>query len=127
MNITERTVGEVTILDLDGRLVFGEGDQDFRSRIDALARHGRKYIVLNMRNVTYLDSGGIGMLVWKFVTTRKQGEAIKLANLSPRSHNMMHVAKLFQVFETFDTEEAALKSFDPELGETDAVRLPPRA
>lgn len=127
MNITERPVGDVTVLDLDGRLVFGDGDQAFKTQIDSLTRHGRKYIVLNMRNVTYLDSGGVGMLVWKFVTTRKQGGIIKLASLSPRSHNVMHIAKLLQVFETFDTEEAALKSFDPELGETGAFRLPPRS
>ncbi|MBI1873326.1 MAG: STAS domain-containing protein [Acidobacteria bacterium] len=127
MNITERIVGEVTVLDLDGRLVFGEGDQAFKSRIDSLTRYGRKYIVLNMRNVSYLDSAGVGVLVWKFVTTRKQGGVIKLANLSPRSHNVMHIAKLLQVFETFDTEEAALESFDPELGETGAFRLPTRS
>lgn len=127
MTITERTVGEITILDLDGRLIFGDGDQTFKTEIDALFRRGRKYFILNMRNVTYLDSGGVGMLVWKYVTTRKQGGMIKLANLSPRSHNVMHVAKLFQVFEAFDTEEAALRSFDPELGETGAFRLPHRS
>lgn len=113
MTITERTAGDVTILDLDGRLVFGDGDQAFKTHVDALTRQGRMQLLLNMRNVSYLDSGGVGVLVWKFVTTKKQGGNIKLANLSPRSHSVMHIAKLFQVFETFDTEDAALKSFSP--------------
>ncbi len=111
MNITERTAGDVTILDLDGRLVFGDGDQAFKTQIDALTRQGRILLILNMRNVTYLDSGGVGVVVWKFVPPKRLGGTIKLANLSPRSHNVMHIAKLFQVFETFDTEEAALQSF----------------
>lgn len=123
MTITERRIGPITVLDLDGRLVYGEGDQLFKEHINGLVRQGRKHILLNMKDVTYLDSAGVGVLVWKFVTIRKQGGTIKLANLSPRSHNVMHISKLLEVFESFESEEHALRSFDPSQANTGAVTL----
>ncbi len=123
MKIIERVVGPVTVLDLDGRLVYGDGDQTFKEQVNTLVRQGRKFLVLNMHNVTYLDSAGVGVLVWKFVTIRKQGGTIKLANLSPRSHNVMHISKLLEVFETYDSEDAALRSFDPSQANTGAFTI----
>ena len=124
MTITEHAFGAVTVLHLDGRLVYGDGDQALKEQINALVRQGRKLLVLNMKDVTYLDSAGVGVLVWKFVTVRKQGGTIKLANLSPRSHNVMHISKLLQVFEHYDSEEEALRSFDPSQANTGAFTTP---
>jgi anti-sigma B factor antagonist len=119
MEISERSVGDVTILDLHGRLVVEDGVTPFIDRMNALVRHGRKKILLNFEGVTYLDSSGVGAVVWKYVTARKQDASVKLMNLTPRSHNVLMITKLLNVLETFDSEQQAIDSFVEAAGDTD--------
>jgi anti-sigma B factor antagonist len=120
MQISERSVGDVIILDLDGRLVVEDGVTPFIDRMNALVRHGRKKILLNFEGVTYLDSSGVGAVVWKYVTARKQDASVKLLNLTRRSHNVLMITKLLTVLETFDSEQQAIDSFVDRIRDTDS-------
>lgn len=111
MTLTERRVGDVTLLALSGRLVFDDGDAVLRARITDLATEGRLKIVLDLHGVTSIDSCGVGELVGRLVSFRKRGGDIRLLHLSPRAHRVMDISKLLDVFATFDTEGAALASF----------------
>jgi anti-sigma B factor antagonist len=111
MTLSERTVGDVTIVDVDGRLVVGEGDRMLRDHLTALMHRGRNRILLNLQGVTAIDSGGVGVLVWKYVTITRQGGELKLVNLSARTHNVLMITKLLTVFESFESEAKALESF----------------
>jgi anti-sigma B factor antagonist len=111
LQIAERQSGDVTTLDLKGRVVLGEGDAPFRQSIEALVRQGRLKIVLNLADVTYIDSAGVGVMVGKLVSVRKQGGDIKLLNLVQRNLRVMTITKLVTVFETFASEEDAIRSF----------------
>lgn len=111
MQITERVVADVTILELDGRLVLNEGDIVLRSRVNRLVEQGRVKIVLDMRNVTRLDSAGIGMLVSKYLTAHRKGGRIKLLHMTIRGDHLMNITKLNTVFETFESEDEAIRSF----------------
>jgi len=111
MTLKERRVGDVSILDLKGRLVLEEGDDILRSRINDLVSEGRIKIVVNLQDVTYVDSCGVGVLIAKYVSVRKKGGDVKLLHLTPRSHRLMEISKLLNVFETFDSEERAVESF----------------
>jgi anti-sigma B factor antagonist len=113
IKISERQIGEATILDLHGRLVLDEGDTSCVERIDALVRQGRIRIILNLEDVTYIDSAGVGALVSKFVTLRKRGGDLKLLRLSHRVRRVISIARLLAVFEVFESEALAIKSFDP--------------
>jgi anti-sigma B factor antagonist len=113
MQIVEREVRGVTILDLTGRFVLEDGVALFVERVNALTRQGRRRILVNFENVTYLDSAGVGAVAWKYVTVRKQGGDVKLLHLTPRSHHVLEITGLLNVFETYTTEAAALASFDP--------------
>ncbi len=120
MQISERSVGDVIILDLDGRLVVEDGVPPFIDRMNALVRHGRKKILLNFERVTYLDSSGVGAVVWKYVTARKQDADVKLLNLTRRSQNVLMITKLLTVLETFDSEQQAIDSFVDRARDTDS-------
>ena len=111
MQIAERTIGDVTILDLKGRLVAGDGDDLFRDAVDRLARSGRTKLLLNMDEVPYIDSGGLGVLVSKLVTLRRSGGQLKLCNLRPRCSRVLEITRLLTVFEAFVSEDAGVKSF----------------
>ena len=111
MQITERAVGDVTILALEGRLVLDEGDVALRDYINRIVDQGRVKIVLDMQNVTRLDSAGIGMLVSKFLTSYRKGGSVKLLHLTIRGDHLLHITKLHTVFEIFDSEEEAIRSF----------------
>lgn len=110
LEILERVVDGVAILDLKGRLVLDEVDL-FRKRIDELIRQKRLSIVLNLREITYIDSAGVGMMVAKYLSVRRQGGDIKLLHLSPRSQRVMTITRLLTVFEAYDSEEQAVGSF----------------
>jgi anti-anti-sigma factor len=110
LQISEREVDGVTILDLQGRLVLDE-TEFFRRRIDELVRQNRLQIVLNLKAVTYIDSAGVGMMVGKYLTVRRLGGDVKLLHLSPRSFRLMTITKLLTVFEAFDSEERAVAAF----------------
>jgi anti-sigma B factor antagonist len=111
MTLLERQVGDVTVLELEGRLVYDEGDEQLRSRINELVARGRLKIVLDLRGVTYIDSCGLGSIVGKFVSVRRKGGDVKLLNLSPRSHRVIDISGLLRVFETFESEADAVTSF----------------
>ena len=112
MTIQERVVGSVTVLDLDGKLVLGDGDTLLKDKIHSLVFQDRKNIVLNMGGVAYVDSSGLGAIVASFVTAKNNGGHIKLLKLTNRLKDLMAIAKLLTVFDTFDTEAQALASFD---------------
>ena len=111
MTLKERRVGDVSILDLKGRLVLDDGDDLLRDRINDLVKEGRLKIVVNLHDVTYVDSCGVGVLIAKYVSVRKKGGDVKLLNLTSRSQRVMEISKLLTVFETFDSEDRALASF----------------
>ena len=113
MQITERSVGDVVILDLEGRLVLEDGVATFVERVNALIHGGRKKILLNFALVTYLDSAGVGAVVWKYVTARKQHGDVKLLHLTRKSHNVLMITKLLTILERFDSEQRAIDSFTP--------------
>jgi anti-sigma B factor antagonist len=114
MTLVERRIGDVTVLDLKGRLVFDEGDAVLREQINRLVESGRTNIVLNLRDVTYIDSCGIGVLVSKFVSLRRKGGDLRLANVTPRSRRVMEITKLLDVFRIFPSEAEAVASFSSE-------------
>jgi anti-anti-sigma factor len=111
MTVLERQAGDVTILDLNGRLVLDEGDLVLRNRVNDLVSRERLKIVINLREVTYIDSCGLGVLIAKLVSVRNRGGDLKLLHLSPRSHRVFEICKLEQVFESFDSEADAVGSF----------------
>jgi anti-sigma B factor antagonist len=113
MRIVERRIGEVTILQLIGRLELEEGDLVLRDAVNRLVEAGRNKILLDMKEVTRLDSAGIGMLVSKYLTARRSGGVIKILHPTVRTDYLMDITKLTTVFEIFDDEEKAVRSFGP--------------
>ena len=111
LRIVERVVDGIAILDMTGRLVLDEGDATFREHIDDLLARGQTQIVLNLKDVSYIDSAGVGVMVAKFLTMRRAGGDLKLLHLTPRSNRVMTITKLLTVFEAFDSEEDAVRSF----------------
>src|SRR5262245_40091178 len=111
MKIAEARLGDLTILRLAGRLELGDGDLVFRDSVNRLVAEERVKIVLDLKDVTYIDSAGLGMLVSKYVSTRKRGGTIKLLNLTRRSGHLMDITRLATVFEIYDDEAVALQSF----------------
>ena len=111
MVLKERRIGDVTVLDLKGRLVLEEGDAVLRAHVNELVEQGRTQIVVNLRDVTYVDSCGVGVLIAKFVSVRKKGGDVRLLHLTRRSYHLMEISKLLTVFEIFESETEAVGSF----------------
>lgn len=111
LTITENSIGDVTILRLSGRLELEEGDLALRDHVDRLVGSGRLKILLDLEAVTRIDSAGIGMLVSKYLSTQKRGGTIKLLRLTRRSDHLMDITRLATVFEIFDDEADAVRSF----------------
>jgi anti-sigma B factor antagonist len=111
MSIKERVVGDVTILEPQGRLVLYEGETDLKARVNELVAQGRVKIILDLKNVTYIDSAGVGSIIAKYLSVRRQGGDLKLLNLTKRSMRLMTITHLLTVFDSFDSEEAAVNSF----------------
>ena len=111
MKMSQRGLAGVIILDLEGRLILGDGEQEFRDRVDELMKQGHMKILDNMNAVTYIDSAGVGMLAGKLKTLRERGGDMKLLNLTSRGQRLFGMMKLHLVFETFDNEDLAAKSF----------------
>lgn len=109
--IAEHDADGVTVLTMTGQMLLDDGDLAFRQRIHDLADRGCVKIVLEMAGVTYIDSAGIGMIAAKLKTVRERGGDMKLANLSTRGQRVFGMAKLHLMFETFDTEAGAVRSF----------------
>lgn len=106
-----RQVGEITIVDLSGRITLGEGSTMLRDNVRDLLGRGQKKILLNLGDVTYIDSSGIGELVSGFTTVTNQGGQLKLLNLTKKVHDLLQITKLYTVFEVHNEEAAAVKSF----------------
>jgi anti-sigma B factor antagonist len=111
MEIVERTVNEVTVLDLKGKMTLGEGDELLKDKINSLLADGKKKLVLNLEGVPYIDSAGLGEIVRTFTTVSRQGGKLKLLNLTKRIEDLLSITKLLTVFETFESEPEAIKSF----------------
>ena len=111
MQIEERAVGDVMVLDLKGKITLGEGDELLKDKVNSLVNQGRKKIVLNLEGVPYIDSAGLGEIVRTYTTVSRQGGSLKLLNLTKRITDLLSITKLLTVFETFDSEGEAVKSF----------------
>ena len=111
MQIEERSAGDVMILDLKGKITLGDGDELLKDKISSLIQQGRKKLVLNLAEVPYIDSAGLGELVRTYTTVSRQGGSLKLVNLTKRITDLLSITKLLTVFETFDAEKEAVASF----------------
>jgi anti-sigma B factor antagonist len=111
MVIEERVIGDVTILDLKGKMTLGEGDELLKDKINSLIHQGQKKLLLNLEGVPYIDSAGLGEIVRTYTTVSRQGGNLKLVNLTKRITDLLSITKLLTVFETFESEPEALKSF----------------
>src|SRR5579862_7855907 len=111
MQIQERAVGDVMVLDLKGKITLGEGDELLKDKINSLVNQGHRKIVLNLADVPYVDSAGLGEIVRTYTTVSRQGGSLKLLNLTKRITDLLSITKLLTVFETFDAESDAVKSF----------------
>jgi anti-sigma B factor antagonist len=111
MKANTRQVDGVTIVDLSGRITLGEGSVILRDTVRDLVGKGNKKILLNLGEVNYIDSSGIGELVSAFTSVRNQGGELKLLNLTKKVHDLLQITKLYTVFDVKDDETAAIKSF----------------
>jgi len=111
MKVNNRQVDGVTVVDMSGRITLGEGSVVLRDTIRDLVGKGQKKILLNLGDVTYIDSSGIGELVSAFTSVRREGGDLKLLNLTKKVHDLLQITKLYTVFDIKDEEAAAIKSF----------------
>jgi len=112
MTITTREVSHVVILDINGRITLGDEIGQLRDTIRQLIAEGKKKIILNLAQVDYIDSSGVGELVSSFTTVRNAGGELKLLNLTKKVHDVLYITKLYTVFDVKDDEFTAVKSFD---------------
>ena len=111
LTIASREVDGVTVLDLSGRITLGEGSVQVRDAIRNLIGKGQKHILLNLEDVNYIDSSGLGELVSAFTTAKNQGAEVKLLNLTKKVHDLLQLTKLYTVFDVKDDEASAIASF----------------
>jgi anti-sigma B factor antagonist len=103
----------VTILDISGRITMGEGSVALRDRVRDQIALGKQQIIINLADVSYVDSSGLGELISAFTTAKNRGVTLKLLNLTKRIDELMQITKLYTVFDVYDDEDAAIKSFAP--------------
>ena len=111
MMTTIRTLGDVTIVDISGRIVLGEESAALRDLVCELLSKGQNKILFNLGDVSYIDSAGLGHLVSAFTSVRKQGGELKLLNLTNKVHDVMQITRLYTVFDIMEDEAEAVKSF----------------
>ena len=111
VKISTRQVDGVTVLDMSGRITLGEGSVQLRDAVRDLLSKGQKHILLNLGDVTYIDSSGIGELVSAFPTAKNQGGELKLLNLTRKVHDLLQITKLYIVFDVKDDEASAIAAF----------------
>jgi anti-sigma B factor antagonist len=111
MKVSTRQVDGITILDLSGRITLGEGSVQLRDGVRDLLSKGSKHILLNLGDVNYIDSSGIGELVSAYTTVRNQGGELKLLNLTKKVHDLLQITKLYTVFDIKDDEASAIAAF----------------
>jgi anti-sigma B factor antagonist len=112
LNISERQLGDITIFDMKGDILFGQGNLTLRCAVRRLLSNGKKRILLNFSEVNFVDSGGIGELVSDFTAVNREGGRLKLLNLSKRIKYLLDITKLLTVFETFENEAEAISSYN---------------
>lgn len=112
LDITEHATGDVTVLQLTGRLVGEDGDAPLGEIVDRLLRQNRLKLVLDLALVTYIDSAGLGLLVSRYVRFRRRGGDLRLVSLTARSHHLMAITNLAGVFATFESQADAVGSFN---------------
>jgi len=112
MHISERTVGDVVIVDVSGKVTLGDGgDVVLKDKMQSLVQQGRKKVLLNLAEVSYVDSAGLGEIVQSYATVMKNGGSLKLLNVTKRIKDLLSITKLLTVFECFDSEGEAVTSF----------------
>lgn len=111
MTIHERPVGDVTVIDIGGRITVQDGSDMFREAVQGLVNQGRVKLVVNLHEVPYIDSTALGEIVRAFTTTTRRGGSLKLLNLTTRVHDLLALTMLLPVFDSFDDEAKALASF----------------
>lgn len=111
MKIAKRKKGDVLILDLEGKILIGEGIEELRESINNAIKEKETRLLLNFAHVPYLDSTGLGEVVRSYTSVKKEGGTVKIINLTNKVHDLLSVTKLITVFETFEDEEKAIASF----------------
>ena len=111
MQIAERQSGSVTVLDLSGKVTLGEDSTLLKDKLQSLLHQGKKNLILNLAQVSYVDSAGLGALVSAYTTVTREGGSLKLVSVTKRLQDLLSITKLLTVFETFDSEDEALRSF----------------
>ena len=111
LNINERQAGDVTVLDMSGKITIGEGSVSLRAAIRRLLEEGKKRILLNLAGISYVDSSGIGELVSSYTAINKEGGQLKLLNLTQKIQDLLTITKLLTVFDVYESEADALNSF----------------
>ena len=112
MHMTERSVGSVTILDLAGTITIDADATRLKDKINSLLLQQRTSVILNLAEVSYIDSGGLGQLAASYAALVKAGGGLKLLNVNERNHHLLSITRLVTIFRAFDTEDAALRSFE---------------
>jgi anti-sigma B factor antagonist len=115
LRINERFVGDVTVLELDGKLTIGEGTALLKDKVNSLVVQRRLLLLLDLGRVSYIDSGGLGQIAASYTTVTKLGGSLKLLNVGKRSHDLLSLTRLITLFETFATEPEAIGSFQPKV------------
>jgi anti-sigma B factor antagonist len=111
MDVAERQLGDVVVLDLNGRLTLGDNSLRLKDKINSVLQDGRHNILLNLGDVSYIDSGGLGQLISSFKGVKTENGQLKLFNLGKKSKELLAMTKLVTIFDTFETEHEALASF----------------
>jgi len=111
MNIDERALGDVTVLDLKGQLTLGDPSDRLKDKINSLIHQNRRQLLVNLGGVSYIDSSGLGQLISAYTTVTRQGGRLALINLTRRTQDLLAITKLLTVFDTYDSEQAAVESF----------------
>jgi anti-sigma B factor antagonist len=111
MQIAERASGSVTVLDLSGKITLGEDSTLLKDKLHSLLHQNKKNVLLNLGQVPYVDSAGLGALVSAYTTVTREGGSLKLMNVTKKLQDLLSITKLLTVFETFDSEDEALRSY----------------
>ena len=112
IKIDERHIDGITVLDIVGKLTIDEAAQQLRDKINSLISQNRLQLVLNLARVPYIDSGGLGQIVASYGSVKRAGGTVKLLNVNSRNHDLLSITRLVTLFETFDSEAEAVRSFD---------------
>ena len=121
LQMTERRVGSVTVLDLAGTITIDDDAARLKDKINSLIQQRRTSVVLNLADVSYIDSGGLGQLVASYAALARAAGALKLLHLTKRNHDLLSITRLVTVFQAFDTEDEAVRSFEIDPAPAGAV------